>query len=243
MRLPHTAMSAATVLTCVTIAIHISNSDVCMSTRCAATQGDLLQTQAMPFVHSSYLPCSYPRQRVSAYQALAWYAPSQLSYTGLNKSVTVGTPVTSRSYKGSNIALMIELLAGPLVGGAVQDKLASKNWGNLMIALNPSTLGDPSSIMHNVQLMLGRVKGARKAAGVKEIMLPGERGDRLAGTCKGVSASYNFLHDIPCYFTFYSINCKQTTVNHQASKDNGTCDSTHATAICVVMHASLHSDA
>ena len=101
----------------------------------------------------------------------------------MSKSVRLATPVGSRSYKGSNIALMIELLAGPLVGGAVQDKLGSKNWGNLMIALNPSTLGDPTTIMSNVQLMLGRVKGARKAAGVKEIMLPGERGDRLAGTC------------------------------------------------------------
>lgn len=100
----------------------------------------------------------------------------------MSNSVTFQSPVRSRSYKGSNIALMIELLAGPLVGGAVQDKLGSKNWGNLMIALDPSTLGDPSTIMHNVQLMLGRVKGARKAAGVKEIMLPGEGGDRLAGT-------------------------------------------------------------
>lgn len=64
----------------------------------------------------------------------------------------------------------------------MQDKLGSRNWGNLMIALDPSIMGDPTSIMHNVQLMLGRVKGARKAEGVKEIMLPGERGDRLAGT-------------------------------------------------------------
>lgn len=105
-----------------------------------------------------------------------------LSYTGIRESVTLADPVMSRSYKGSNIALMIELLAGPLVGGAVQDKVGSKNWGNLMIALDPSTLGDPRTIKHSVQLMLERVKGARKAAGVKEIMLPGERGDRLAGT-------------------------------------------------------------
>ncbi len=87
---------------------------------------------------------------------------------------------------------MIELLAGPLVGGAVQDKLGSKNWGNLIIALDPAIMGDPKKILHDVQLMLGRVKGARKAEGEKEIMLPGERGDRLAGAdlpssffCKG----------------------------------------------------------
>ncbi len=76
---------------------------------------------------------------------------------------------------------MIELLAGPLVGGAVEDKLGSKNWGNLMIALDPKIMGDRKKILHDVQLMLARVKGARKAEGVQEIMLPGERGDRLAG--------------------------------------------------------------
>ena len=112
-----------------------------------------------------------------------------LSGSGMGKSVTLEARVRFRSYKGSNIALMIELLAGPLVGGAVQDKLGSKNWGNLMIALNPSALGDPGTIMHNVQLMLGRVKGARKAAGVQEIMLPGERGNRLAGTSLSNSIS------------------------------------------------------
>ncbi|KAL0053543.1 hypothetical protein WJX82_007378 [Trebouxia sp. C0006] len=88
--------------------------------------------------------------------------------------------VFDRSYKGSNIALMIELLAGPLVGGAVEDKLGSKNWGNLMIVLDPKIMGDSKKILHDVQLMLARVKGARKAEGVQEIMLPGERGDRLA---------------------------------------------------------------
>ncbi|DBA93011.1 TPA: hypothetical protein ACH3X2_003352 [Trebouxia sp. C0005] len=88
--------------------------------------------------------------------------------------------VFDRSYKGSNIALMIELLAGPLVGGAVEDKLGSKNWGNLMIALHPRIMGDRKKILRDVHLMLARVKGARKAEGVQEIMLPGERGNRLA---------------------------------------------------------------
>jgi LDH2 family malate/lactate/ureidoglycolate dehydrogenase len=37
-----------------------------------------------------------------------------------------------RSYKGSHLALMVELLAGPLVGGAVVDKATSDNWGNLV---------------------------------------------------------------------------------------------------------------
>lgn len=96
--------------------------------------------------------------------------------------------VVCRSYKGSNIALMIELLAGPLVGGAVQDKGGSKNWGNLMVALDPAILGDPQQTLQDVHVMLGRVKGARRADGGQEVMLPGERGNRLAGGGWAVSS-------------------------------------------------------
>ena len=42
-----------------------------------------------------------------------------------------------RSHKGSHLALMVELLAGPLVGAAFQDKIAQANWGNLLIAIDP----------------------------------------------------------------------------------------------------------
>lgn len=107
--------------------------------------------------------------------------PLAIIGSSMGLTLELDMSVHCRSYKGSNIALMIELLAGPLVGGAVQDKLGSRNWGNLMIALDPSIMGDPPAILHNVHLMLGRVKGARRAAGVEEIMLPGERGNRLAG--------------------------------------------------------------
>jgi hypothetical protein len=39
--------------------------------------------------------------------------------------VHVGDPITMayRSYKGSHLALLVELLAGPLVGGAIADKV------------------------------------------------------------------------------------------------------------------------
>lgn len=44
------------------------------------------------------------------------------------------------SHKGSALALFVELLAGPLVGAAVADKLEEKNWGNLIVAIDPSLL-------------------------------------------------------------------------------------------------------
>ncbi len=42
-----------------------------------------------------------------------------------------------RSHKGSHLALIVELLAGPLVAAAWSDKIAHANWGNLLIAIDP----------------------------------------------------------------------------------------------------------
>jgi LDH2 family malate/lactate/ureidoglycolate dehydrogenase len=47
---------------------------------------------------------------------------------------------------------MVELLAGPLVGAAVADKLEAKNWGNLVIAVDPDLLGDREAIRQRTQV-------------------------------------------------------------------------------------------
>jgi LDH2 family malate/lactate/ureidoglycolate dehydrogenase len=57
-----------------------------------------------------------------------------------------------RSHKGSNLALMVELLAGPLVGAAVADKLEERNWGNLLLAVDPGLLGDAELIRARTQV-------------------------------------------------------------------------------------------
>jgi LDH2 family malate/lactate/ureidoglycolate dehydrogenase len=57
-----------------------------------------------------------------------------------------------RSHKGSNLALMVELLAGPLVGAAVADKLEERNWGNLLLAVDPELLGDAELIRARTQV-------------------------------------------------------------------------------------------
>jgi L-2-hydroxycarboxylate dehydrogenase (NAD+) len=53
--------------------------------------------------------------------------------------------VFDRSYKGSHLAFLIEVLGGAMVGGAVFDKKASNNWGNLMFAFDLSLIGDDKS--------------------------------------------------------------------------------------------------
>lgn len=57
-----------------------------------------------------------------------------------------------RSHKGSNLALMVELLAGPLVGAAVADKLEERNWGNLILVVDPQLLGDKDVIKARTQV-------------------------------------------------------------------------------------------
>lgn len=37
---------------------------------------------------------------------------------------------------------MVEILGGALAGGAVEEKLASRNWGSLVLALDPALAGD-----------------------------------------------------------------------------------------------------
>ncbi len=85
-----------------------------------------------------------------------------------------------RSHKGSGLAMIIEILGGPLVGAAcagVGDP--KKNWGHLMLAIDPDLLGDREQFIGNVTTLIERVKGTKKLPGVEEIFVPGERGNRL----------------------------------------------------------------
>jgi len=86
-------------------------------------------------------------------------------------------------YKSSNLALVVELLAGPLVGAAIADKMSEKNWGNLVIAIDPKLLGQ-AEFEKRAAAVTARVKAAKKMPGVDEILLPGERGDAFAAEVK-----------------------------------------------------------
>ncbi|CAM9326882.1 unnamed protein product [Laminaria digitata] len=84
--------------------------------------------------------------------------------------------VFDRSYKGGNLSLIVELLAGPLVRAATTDKKAAKNWGNLVLAVDPELMGDKAEFAAGTEEVLARIKGAKKLPGVDAIMLPGEGG-------------------------------------------------------------------
>lgn len=86
-----------------------------------------------------------------------------------------------RGHKGSGLALMVEMLTGPLVMAAFTGAGDSwTNWGNLVMAINPNLLVDTEQFKANAAALVARVKGAKRLPGVDEILISGERGDRLA---------------------------------------------------------------
>lgn len=76
---------------------------------------------------------------------------------------------------------MVEILGGALAGGAVEDKGAARNWGSLVAAIDPASLGGAAVFRARVSALLCRIKAARPAPGVSEIRLPGENSAQLAG--------------------------------------------------------------
>mmetsp|Transcript_6565 Transcript_6565/g.10731 ORF Transcript_6565/g.10731 Transcript_6565/m.10731 type:complete len:334 (+) Transcript_6565:56-1057(+) len=87
--------------------------------------------------------------------------------------------VFDRSYKGSHLALMVELLAGALPGAAMEDKRNAKGWGSLIIAIDPEEFDSLEAFQDRVRVMSRRVTGAKRVQGCNRIYLPGERGDEV----------------------------------------------------------------
>ena len=89
-----------------------------------------------------------------------------------------------RSHKGSGLALVGEILAGPLAGAAFCGMGDSKgNWGHLVFAIDPGILGDRDEFIRSVSEICRKVKSTRKLPEVTEVFLPGERGSHLAAQC------------------------------------------------------------
>ncbi|HVS79091.1 MAG TPA: Ldh family oxidoreductase [Candidatus Saccharimonadales bacterium] len=78
-----------------------------------------------------------------------------------------------RSYKGSGMGMVIEIMAGPLVGAAYADLRGE--WGALFMAIDPELLIDKETFKNNCSDLIRKIKSSRKKPGVSEIRLPGER--------------------------------------------------------------------
>ena len=107
------------------------------------------------------------------------YSPTGELTTDPNEALKGALRVFDFNYKGSNIALMIEILAGALAGGDTMEKYQNRNWGNTVICIDPSKVGGGSlkSFQQRVNSLVERIKNAKKVDGVEEIFLPGERSE------------------------------------------------------------------
>ena len=99
-----------------------------------------------------------------------------------NPAAIVGGALKSfdGGFKGSALAMIVELLAGPLAGASFSGQPDSKkNWGHLLFAIDPELLGDRNEFQSNIKRLIGKIKESAKLSGVEEISIPGERGDSI----------------------------------------------------------------
>ena len=85
--------------------------------------------------------------------------------------------------KGSGLSLMIEVLSSVLISNPVISEVLSGGraaMNGLAIALNIETFGDSQVFAQNITQLVSTIKELPTASGVDAVLMPGERGFRLA---------------------------------------------------------------
>jgi len=82
-----------------------------------------------------------------------------------------------KGFKSAGLALMVQIIGGALVGGDFLNE--SENDGNVVIAINPEAMIGMQKFLEETTKMTKAIKQAKKLEGVEEIMVPGERGDKI----------------------------------------------------------------
>jgi len=82
-----------------------------------------------------------------------------------------------RGFKSAGLALMVQIIGGALVGGDFLNE--SDNDGNVVIAINPDAMIGMRRFIEETSKIVEAIKHAKRLSGVEEIMVPGERGDKL----------------------------------------------------------------
>lgn len=99
------------------------------------------------------------------------------------KEALEGAMLPFGSYKGSGLAIIIELLGGALVGAKV-GRSVSGNRGMVFLALRTDLFVTKEKFLKDVSRFVADVKNSRVRPGFKEVLLPGERADRLLAQAK-----------------------------------------------------------
>lgn len=85
--------------------------------------------------------------------------------------------------KGSGLSLMLEVLSSILSGNSIIGPVLAKQkkggFNGLVIALDPNAFGDFEAFIEGVELLKHQIKSLEKSDGFDEVLLPGERGNRI----------------------------------------------------------------
>ena len=81
-------------------------------------------------------------------------------------------------YKGSGLALVVEVLTKTMFDVKISDKTKA-NRGYLFICINPAVFQSTNKFKADVSKLVKKIKRSRKAKGVKEIFVPGERSEKI----------------------------------------------------------------
>ncbi|MBI5605514.1 MAG: Ldh family oxidoreductase [Deltaproteobacteria bacterium] len=128
------------------------------------------------------------------------YDPSGRPTTDPAQAIKGAIRSFDRGYKGAGLSLIIEILAGPLVCAAcagVGDP--AKNWGHLVLAIDPNLFGDRDEFIRNVTALIEKIKATKKLPGIEEIFVPGERGNRQAAEIRAsgrIEVEDNLLEEL-----------------------------------------------
>lgn len=76
--------------------------------------------------------------------------------------------------KGSAVALFIEIMTGPLVGGAIAGDDVHQS-GNILIALDPDLFGFGADFSERTSALIERIRNARPVSGGSQAQIPGAR--------------------------------------------------------------------
>jgi len=77
-------------------------------------------------------------------------------------------------HKGYGLALIVQILAGALVNAAIVPPPGT-NYGILSIVIDPSIFMPMEDFKRRVTELVNRIKNTKKASGIDEILIPGER--------------------------------------------------------------------
>lgn len=90
-----------------------------------------------------------------------------------------GAMLPMNGYKGFSVGLAIEILSGALIGAKSGRDAVSGSDGIFFITINPDMLVGQEQFEEHVEALLQEVKASRHDAEISEILIPGERSERL----------------------------------------------------------------